>query len=103
LRQLGVLSEGAIRSDGRLRTTPGFAMVAATIAGSRVSFANPCLKTLVLEPQASAAAFIDGAATARSKNPEEVWEALSLLAIDLAPCAAHLGAPWLSSAQGYFQ
>ena len=65
-------AEGPFDPTGRLRTTPGFAMVAATIAGSRVSFANPWLNTLVLEPQASAAAFIDGAATARSKNPEEV-------------------------------
>jgi len=63
---------GPLDPTGRLRTTSGFAMVAATIAGSWVSFAKPCLKTLVLEPQASAAAFMDGAATARSKNPEEV-------------------------------
>jgi len=63
-------AEGPFDPTGRLRTTPGFAMVAATIAGSRVSCAKPCVKTLVLDPQASAAAFIDGAATA--KNPEEV-------------------------------
>jgi hypothetical protein len=39
---------------GRFRTTPCLARVAATMAGSRVSFANPCLKTLVREPHASA-------------------------------------------------
>jgi hypothetical protein len=57
---------------GRRRTTPGLASVAATIAGSSVSFAKPCWKRFVSEPQACKAAFIDGAAMARSKNPREV-------------------------------
>jgi hypothetical protein len=46
--------------------------VAATIAGSSVSFAKPWWKRFVFEPQACKAAFIDGAAMARSKNPREV-------------------------------
>jgi hypothetical protein len=50
-------AEGPFDPTGRLRTTQGFAMVAATIAGSRVSFAKLCVKTLVLVPQASEAAY----------------------------------------------
>ena len=50
----------------------GPASVAATIAGSSVSFAKPWWKRFVFEPQLSKAAFIDGAAMARSKNPTEV-------------------------------
>src|SRR5262249_2134387 len=46
--------KGPFDPTGRLRTTPGWANVAATIAGSRVSFAKPCVKTLVLDPQAFA-------------------------------------------------
>jgi len=66
---LGVFSEG-IQPDASERRLV-LLMVAATIAGSRVSFAKPCVKTFVLERQVSAAAFIDGAATARSKKPDE--------------------------------
>jgi hypothetical protein len=36
---------------------------------------------LLSAPQASSAAFIDGAAIARSKKPSEVWYVLSFLAI----------------------
>ena len=58
---------------GRLRTTPGFAMVAAMTSGSSLSFAAPWWKRLLSAPHASRAAFIDGAAIARSKKPSEVW------------------------------
>jgi hypothetical protein len=53
--------------------TPGFAMVAATTSGSSLCLAAPWWKRLLSAPQASkAAAFIEGAAIARSKNPSEV-------------------------------
>ena len=58
---------------GRLRTTPGFVMVAAMTSGSSLSFAAPWWKRLLSAPHASRAAFIDGAAIARSKKPSEVW------------------------------
>ena len=51
---------------GRLSTTPGFDMVAATTSGSSVSLAAPWWKRLLPAPHASSAAFIDGAAIARS-------------------------------------
>jgi hypothetical protein len=57
---------------GRRSTTPGWAIVAATILGSSETLAKPCWKRLFFEPHAANAAFIDGAATARSKNPAEV-------------------------------
>jgi hypothetical protein len=38
---------------------------------------------LLFEPQASSAAFIDGAATAWSKKPSAVWQTLSFLAMSL--------------------
>ena len=57
---------------GRRSTTPGAASVASTILGSSVCSAKPRLKMSGSDPQASAAAFIDGAATARSKKPMEV-------------------------------
>ena len=57
---------------GRLSTTPGFAMVAAMMSGSTLSFAAPWWKRLLSAPHASRAAFIDGAAIARSKKPSEV-------------------------------
>jgi hypothetical protein len=52
--------------------TPGFAMVAATTSGSSLCLAAPWWKRLLSAPQASKAAFIEGAAIARSKNPSEV-------------------------------
>jgi hypothetical protein len=58
---------------GRLRTTPGFFMAAAMTSGSSLSFAAPWWKRLLSAPHASRAAFIDGAAIARSKKPSEVW------------------------------
>jgi hypothetical protein len=61
-----------VEPTGRRRTTPGFAMVAATIFASSVSLAKPWWKRLLLDPQAANAAFIDGAVTARSKKPAEV-------------------------------
>jgi hypothetical protein len=66
-----MFAESVIRT-GLLRTTPGLAIVAVTTAASCVSFAKPLLKTSVSVPQASAAAFMDGAAMARSKNPIDV-------------------------------
>jgi hypothetical protein len=39
-------------------------------------------------PRPSRAAFIDGAATARSKKPSEVWYVFSFLAIPALSCAA---------------
>ena len=69
---LGCSLNEALEPTGLLRTTPGLTMVAATIAGSWVYLANPRLNSLVLRPQARAAAFMDGAATARSKKPTEV-------------------------------
>jgi hypothetical protein len=47
-------------------------MVAAMTSGSWLSFAAPWWKRLLSAPQASKAAFIDGAATARSKKPSDV-------------------------------
>jgi hypothetical protein len=41
LRQFGVLAEGPSDPTGRLRTTPGFALVAAMTFGSALSFAAP--------------------------------------------------------------
>nr|GAJ35005.1 hypothetical protein BDOA9_0142040 [Bradyrhizobium sp. DOA9] len=64
---------GPSEPTGRLSTTPGFAMVAATTSGSSVSFAAPWWNRLELAPQASSAAFIEGAAIAWSKKPSEVW------------------------------
>jgi hypothetical protein len=49
---------------GRLRTTPGFARVAAITSGSWLSFAAPWWKRLLSAPHASKAAFMDGAAIA---------------------------------------
>jgi hypothetical protein len=63
---LGVNSQAC--PTARLRTT-GFAIVASTTDASFTSLAKPWWKSLVLEPHASNAAFIDGAAIARSKNP----------------------------------
>ena len=57
---------------GRRRTTPGLAIAAATILGSCVSLAKPWWKALCPKPQASSAAFIDGAASASSKKPRLV-------------------------------
>jgi hypothetical protein len=60
-------------SDGMpdpLRTTPGFDMVAATTFGSLAFLRDSLME--VSAPQASLAAFIEGAAIARSKNPSEV-------------------------------
>ena len=51
---------------GRFSTTPGFAMAAATTSGSSVSLAKPWWKRLLPAPHASSAAFMDGAAIARS-------------------------------------
>jgi len=56
----------------RFSTTPGRAIVAITMAGSFVSFAKPWVNRLCAPPHASSAAFMDGAATARSKKPIEV-------------------------------
>jgi hypothetical protein len=39
--QGGMFPEGPVRSQGALRTTPGFAIVAATTSGLSVSFATP--------------------------------------------------------------
>lgn len=58
---------------GRLRTTPGFFMAAAMTSGSSLSFAAPWWKRLLSAPHASRAAFMEGAAIARSKKPSEVW------------------------------
>jgi hypothetical protein len=58
---------------GRLRTTPGFAIVAATTSGSSLSLAAPWWNRLLSAPHASSAAFIDGAAIAWSKKPSDVW------------------------------
>ena len=66
---------------GRLRTTPGAAMVAATTSGSSVSLAAPWWNRLLSAPQASSAAFIDGAAMARSKKPRDVFKVFSFLAM----------------------
>jgi len=64
--------KGPFEPTGRLSMTPGFAMVAATTSGSSLSFAAPWWKRLLSAPHASRAAFMDGAAIARSKNPSEV-------------------------------
>lgn len=61
-----------VEPAGRRSTTPGAAIVAFTTSGSSVTFANPCLKMSGSDFQASAAAFMDGAATARSKKPIDV-------------------------------
>jgi len=48
---------------------------------------------LLSAPQASKAAFIDGAAIARSKKPRDVWKTLSFLAmtpLDLSPTLRRL-------------
>jgi len=58
---------------GRLRTTPGFAIVAAMTSGSVLSVAAPWWKRLLSAPHASRAAFIEGAAIACSKKPRAVW------------------------------
>jgi hypothetical protein len=57
---------------GRRSTVPGAAIAASTAFGSSVSSAKPRLKTSGSAPHASAAAFIEGAATASSKNPPAV-------------------------------
>lgn len=57
---------------GRLRMTPGFDIVAATTSGSSVSLATPLWKRLLPAPQANRAAFMEGAAIARSKKPSDV-------------------------------
>jgi len=51
---------------GRFSTTPGFDIVAATTSGSSASLATPRWERLLPAPLASSAAFIDGAAIARS-------------------------------------
>ena len=65
--------KGPSDPTGRLRTTPGFAMVAAMTSRSWLSFATPWWKRLLSAPHASKAAFIDGAAIACSKKPRDVW------------------------------
>jgi hypothetical protein len=68
---------------GRRKTTPGCAIVAATIAASSVVLAKPCRNRLLLDdPHAVSAAFMDGAATARSKKPADVVNVFSFFAID---------------------
>ena len=59
-------------SSTGFNTAPGEAMVAATALGSSVSSAKPRLNTSGSAPHASAAAFIEGAATASSKKPPAV-------------------------------
>ena len=59
-------AKGPLDPAGRFSTTPGFAIVAATTSGSSVSLACPWWKRLLPAPHASSAAFIDGAAIARS-------------------------------------
>jgi hypothetical protein len=71
--QVGMLAKDPSDPTERLRTTPGFAMVAAMTSESSLSFAAPWWKRLLSAPHASRAAFIDGAAIARSKKPGEVW------------------------------
>jgi hypothetical protein len=65
--------------------SPGRAIAAFTMAGSSVCFAKPCWNRLAPAPQASSAAFIDGADTARSKKPADVVKTLSFRAIRLPP------------------
>jgi hypothetical protein len=48
-------------------------MVAAMTSGSLLSLAAPWWKRLLSAPHASRAAFIEGAAIAKSKKPSEVW------------------------------
>jgi hypothetical protein len=64
---------GPLEPTGRRRTTPGFAKVAAMMCRSLLSLAAPWWKRLLSAPHASKAAFIDGAAIAKSKKPSEVW------------------------------
>ena len=63
--QFGMFAEGSVGADGAPEeTTPGFFMVAAMMFRSSLSFAAPWWKRLLSAPQASSAAFIDGAAIA---------------------------------------
>ena len=64
--QVGMLREAAADPARRFRTTPGFAMVAATTSGSSVALAAPWWNRLLPAPHASKAAFMDGATIARS-------------------------------------
>jgi len=61
-------------------------MVAAT-----TSFAAPWWKRLLSAPHVSRAAFIDGAATAISKKPRNVWKVFSFLAMDIYRASSE---PW---------
>ena len=75
--------KGSLVPTGRRSTVPGLAIVAAIVARSPVSDAVPRWNALCFMPQASIAAFIEGAATARSKKPMLVTYVLSCRAMAL--------------------
>jgi hypothetical protein len=62
--QFGMLDKGSVGPTERLRTTPGFAMVAAMTTGSWLSLAAPWWKRLLSAPKLPGPLFIDRAAIA---------------------------------------
>jgi hypothetical protein len=87
-RQLGVLLEGPAGADGTLqhdaRRRHGRRNDVRILALLR----RAPVKRLLSAPQASRAAFIDGAAIARSKKSSEVSYVFSFLAIRVLSCTA---------------
>jgi hypothetical protein len=87
-RQLGVLFERPAGTDGTLQNDARRSHGRRDDVGILAFLRRALVKRLLSAPHASRAAFIDGAATARSKKPSEVWYVFSFLAIPALSCAA---------------